>query len=155
MVDRCVTVLLFCITWAVQAAGCVFLRLTGCSWFGRESGFQGGAADESPHCLSFTRMDTFFAGLVVWPVLFSLLVAAVLQQWLVSGLAVAAIGIPLVLWRYFEKNVFIPFFGGLVFLLSVVIALLLHCSMILVLFLFYLGAVMLAPLFLVFFLSTI
>lgn len=155
MFDRLVTAMLFVFTRAVQAVGEAFLRLTGCDWFreAREAPVSSGCQEGD--LFPCSRMESFFAGLAALPIMLSLVAGWWFSRWEIVLVAPAFIVVPLLIYRYSGRNLFIPFFGSLALFFSILMALLLRFGVIVVLFLLYLAVFLLGPLFLAFFLSTV
>ena len=150
--DRIITFLLYGVTVTIEIVGYFILAVFGYGWlWGPPVPYRAILG----HPTSHLRMEGFFSGLVLTPLMVSLAVSLAYDQPLVVINVAGSLLVPLLIIRFFGKNVFIPTICGICLALVVTIACLLRLSAILLFFFLYVLLVFLGPLLFALFLAAI
>ncbi len=152
LMDWIITFLLFAITLTVETIGYAFLAICGYGWlWGPPLPY----ARIVRHPFSHRRMEGFYGGLVVTPVVVSLGVSLAYEQPLVIIVVGGSLAVLFIANYYFKKNFFVPLLGGAGVALVLTIACLMRLSVMLLFFFLYVFLAFLGPLLLAFFLASI
>lgn len=150
--DRFITMMLHGLTAGIEIIGYIFLAIAGYGLYWGPP-FHYGSLLRNPSAAM--RMEGFYSGLAVTPILTAFVVSFFSGRWSVVMWVGGIIIFALLLYKYFKRNVFLPFFCGLFITVAVIGACLTRLSVILVLFFFYTLLVLLGPLLLFFFLAAL
>ena len=150
--DRAITIFLHFFSNGLEVIGYLFLFLTGYGW-GWGPSIPYGAIFRNP--ASVMRMEGFYTGLAVMPVLTAMLASLLYNNWYIVLLVGGSIGFALLLNRFFKRNIFLPLFCGFFMVLLVVAACIMRLSVVLLLFFFYVALILLGPVLLGIFLAAL
>ena len=140
--DRAITIFLHVFSVGLEMIGYLFLCLIGYGW---------GWGPSVPYGMIFRnpaaamRMEGFYAGLAVAPILTAFLVSLQYGNWNVVLLVGGSIGAALLLNTFFKRNIFLPLFCGFFMMLLVAAACFMRLSVVLLLFFFYAALLLLGP----------
>ena len=150
--DRAITIFLYAFSTGLEIIGYLFLCLIGYGW-GWGPLIPYGVIFRNPAAVM--RMEGFYAGLAVTPILTALLASLLYGNWHIVLLVGGSIGFALLLNKFFKRNIFLPLFCGVFMVLMVAAACLMRLSVVLLLFFFYATLVLLGPLLLGLFLAAL
>lgn len=149
---RLITALLHATVYLIEAIGHLAMLLSGYGLFW-------GVRDNGPARLkawgSTGNLLVFYTGLAISPILFSLVISIIFDNWWIAFAATITIVFLVGINKLFGKNLFIPLLGILVFISSLITGAVFRISFDLMLFLVYLLVFFLAPVLLILFLTMI
>lgn len=148
--NRIITVSLFAMTLTLDIMGYCVLAISGYGWLWGSPLAYGTIVR---HPISHRRMEGFYCGLVVTPVVVSLAVSMVYAQPLVAIVVSGSLAVLLLIKHYFKRNFFIPILGGVGLMLMVTFACLMRLSVTLLFYFFYVFLVFIGPVLLALFLA--